>query len=145
MEVRRATPADREAVTRLLRAQFEEHEIATDTLAPAVDGLLGVPARGAVLLAVEDGTAVGLAALLYLWTLEHGGPAAWLDELYVVPERRNAGIGGRLLDTALDAARAHGALAVDLEVDADHERAAHLYQRAGFRRHRRTRWVRPLP
>jgi GNAT superfamily N-acetyltransferase len=145
MDIRRATPADRDAVLTLLRAQFEEHEIGTDVLPPAIDGLLAVPERGALFLAIDDGTAVGIAALLYLWTLEHGGPAAWLDELYVVPERRNAGVGKQLLDTALAEARAHGALAVDLEVDADHQRAAHLYQRAGFRAHRRARWFRPLP
>jgi ribosomal protein S18 acetylase RimI-like enzyme len=101
-------------------------------------------ARGQFFLAVEGGRAIGLAAILSLWTLEHGGPAAWLDELYVVPERRNAGVGKRLLDAALTAAREHGALAVDLEVDVDHERASHLYERAGFRRHRRARWFLPL-
>lgn len=145
MEIRRATSADRDAVLTLLRAQFAEHEIAADVLPPAIDGLFADPARGELFLAIDAGEAVGIAALLYLWTLEHGGPAAWLDELYVVPERRNAGVGRQLLDTALAAARAHGARAVDLEVDADHQRAAHLYQRAGFRAHRRARWFRPLP
>jgi GNAT superfamily N-acetyltransferase len=140
MEIRPATTSDRDAVLALLRAQFEEHAIATETIAPAVDGVLIDGARGRFLLAIEDGGAIGLAAVLYLWTLEHGGPAAWLDELYVVPERRNAGVGQRLLDAALTTAREHGALAVDLEVDVGHERASHLYERAGFRRHRRTRW-----
>jgi ribosomal protein S18 acetylase RimI-like enzyme len=144
MDIRPATTADRDAVLALLRAQFDEHAIATDGLGPAVDGVLIDGARGRFLLALEDGRAVGLAAVLYLWTLEHGGPAAWLDELYVVPSRRNAGVGRRLLDAALTTARAHGALAVDLEVDVEHERASHLYERAGFRRHRRTRWFLPL-
>src|SRR5206468_9902663 len=37
-----------------------------------------------------------------------------------------------------------GAVAVDLEVDADHQRATRLYAREGFRPLARARWVRSL-
>jgi RimJ/RimL family protein N-acetyltransferase len=79
--------------------------------------------------------------MAYTWTFEHGGRVAWLDELYVVPERRSRGIGRAMVARALAAAREAGCRAVDLEVDADHERAEHLYARHGFRRLARTRWV----
>jgi ribosomal protein S18 acetylase RimI-like enzyme len=79
-----------------------------------------------------------------VWTLERGGRTAWLDELYVIPERRGRGIGTALLRAAIDSAQAAGALAVDLEIDADHQRAAALYRRAGFTPLPRTRWARAI-
>lgn len=80
----------------------------------------------------------------FVWSLEHGGHSAWLDELYVVPEQRNAGIGRALLDEALATARADGCIGFDLEVARGHERADHLYERAGFHRLERNRWARKV-
>ena len=100
--------------------------------------------RGAVLVATLDGRVVGIAALSATWTIEHGGPAMWLEELYIEPPHRGHGVGRALLSAAADAARAHGAHTLDLEVEASHTRAANLYAREGFRRLERTRWVRRL-
>jgi hypothetical protein len=74
-----------------------------------------------------------------VFSLEHGGRAAWLDELYVVPAERGRGMGAALLDAACAHATAAGAVAVDLEVEAGHERAFSLYERRGFVRHARQR------
>ncbi len=49
-----------------------------------------------------------------------------------------------MLTRAIAVAREAGCRAIDLEVDADHERAEHLYERQGFRRLARNRWVRKL-
>jgi hypothetical protein len=103
--------------------------------------MLRRPLRGQFLIAHQGDVAVGLVALSYLWTLERGGRAAWLDELYVAPERRGQGIGAALLAAAIEAAAAAGACAVDLEVGAGHERAARLYQGAGFAPLPRQRWA----
>jgi GNAT superfamily N-acetyltransferase len=145
--IRTAAPRDLDAVTALLAAQFREHAIATPdaALRHAVAGVLGdAGGRGRILLAERDGRPVGVAALSYQWTLEHGGRGAWLEELYVVPEAREGGLGTALLDAALAAARDDGALACDLEIAAGHERVASLYARAGFAALPRARWARPL-
>lgn len=146
VDIRPATVADRDAIVALLLAQFREHTIATpaDRVAAAVEGVLGHPRRGAILLAHVDGRPVGLAALSFTWTLEHGGRTAWLEELYVDPALRARGIGTELLHAAVGVATAAGAAAVDLEVDADHARAARLYQREGFAPLPRARWARKL-
>ena len=143
-QVRLAQPADRDMALALLVAQLREHEIATPAaaIAAALDGLLAHPERGAVLVATLDGRVVGIAALSATWTIEHGGPAMWLEELYVEPSSRGRGIGRALLSAAADTARARGARTLDLEVEASHTRAANLYAREGFRRLERTRWVR---
>ncbi|HEU4536646.1 MAG TPA: GNAT family N-acetyltransferase [Polyangiaceae bacterium] len=139
-------PADRGAAVALLAAQFAEHAIALDEarLVDALAGLVDSPGRGAVLLARVEAQPVGLAALTYTWSLERGGLVAWLDELYVVPARRGAGLGRALLDRAVTHALAQGCLALELEVDHGHARAERLYQRSGFVRLPRTRWVRPF-
>jgi GNAT superfamily N-acetyltransferase len=144
--IRRADPRDRDAVLTLLLAQLRAHHNPTPdaAVARALDGLLEHPERGAVLVATLDGRIVGMAALSTMWTLEHGGPAVWLDELYVEPSRRGQGIGRALLAAACDVAREYGGRTIDLEVDADHAHAAHLYAREGFQRLPRTRWVRHL-
>src|SRR5262245_54653220 len=139
LEILPARATDVDALLVLLAAQLEEHEIAIDraALRAAVAGALEVPARGSFLVARTGGDLVGVAYLSFTWTLEHGGKSAWLEELYVVPERREHGIGTRLLSAACEHARDAGCAAVDLEVESSHARAANLYARTGFTPHRR--------
>jgi GNAT superfamily N-acetyltransferase len=146
LEIRPPHDSDLPDLVGLLIMQLREHqnELVETEIADAAEGLLRRPQRGQFLIAIRAGTVVGFAALSYLWTLERGGRAAWLDELYVVPEHRGGGIGTALLEAALVAARTAGALAVDLEIEADHGRAASLYRRAGFAPLPRTRWARAL-
>ena len=147
IEIRRAGPADLEEVTELLAAQLAEHHIpiARADLEFAAEGILRVPERGFVLLATAQQGAVGVACVSYAWTVERGGMAAWVDELYVVPGMRGRGIGGELLGEAIGAAGAAGCLTVELEVETSHARAEHLYRRHGFGALPRRRWMRPLP
>jgi GNAT superfamily N-acetyltransferase len=139
-----AARADCAECARLLAAQLDEHgvDMPAGRLARVLEAVVADPARGFVLIAREDGRAVGVAYAATILSAEHGGPAAWLEELYVEPERRGRGVGAALLAAVLDRARALGLLAVDLEIDAGHARAASLYQRHGFRRLDRSRWVR---
>jgi GNAT superfamily N-acetyltransferase len=143
---RPATAADQEAIIHLLLTQLHEHGITIQVaeIAAAVEGVFYRPERGSLFVAMMRGIIIGVAYLSFTWTLEHGGKTAWLEELYVVPERRNEGIGRALLTAVCDHAVAQGCAAVDLEVDAAHQRATHLYSREGFRPVDRTRWVRLL-
>lgn len=144
--LKRATSLDVGAAEPLLAVQFEEHEIdlGDASLSSAVRGLVEVPGRGAVLLAMDGARAVGVAVLAYTWTLEHGGKCAWLDELYVTPEHRGGGVGARLLREAIEIARSDGCRALDLEVDHGHARAEGLYLREGFSPLPRRRFARRL-
>ena len=136
----------RPLAVRLLEAQFEEHAIALspERLDGAVASLIETPERGALLIARDGDDPVGLAALAYTWTLEHGGLVAWLEELYVVPTRRGQGAGTALLMRAMELAHSVGCTAVELEVDAGHRRAENLYRRAHFEPLARSRWSRRL-
>lgn len=132
--LKRATLTDLDATCALLRAQFAEHahHLNEAVLRRGVEGLLSEPTRGAVILAIEAGRSVGMALLAHTWTVERGGLVAWLEELYVVPDRREAGIGTKLLTAAIALCREGSCLAMELEVAEEQARAANLYRRAGF-------------
>ena len=97
--IRPATAADCPAVVALLLAQLREHAI--DLPAPAltrsVRGVLRHPSRGLILVATAGQRPIGVAALSFVWPLEHGGRSVWLEELYVEPARRGHGTGRRPL------------------------------------------------
>ena len=131
---------------RLLAVQLAEHHVPIpgDALAAAITGVLDVPARGFFLVAHQDGACIGVAYVSLIWALEHGGQAGWLEELYVVPECREAGVGAQLLQAVIAAAEAAGCAALDLEIDRGHERVRSLYSRHGFTSLPRGRVVKKL-
>lgn len=144
--VRRGGPEHAADLRRLLAVQLAEHhvDVPAAALASAIDGVIGMPKRGFFLVALRDGACIGVAYVSFIWALEHGGHAAWLEELYVVPEHREGGVGTRLLEAVIAAAEASGCAALDLEIDSAHERVRPLYVRHGFTPLSRTRVVKKL-
>lgn len=133
-QVRRATPADAGVLARLLwdfNTEFESETDPADVLAVRFERLLGLATAYAVL--AEDGDdAVGFALVTLRPAIWFDGPVATLDELYVVPRLRSAGIGTQVLDLARALAREAGAPEMHInvdEVDADTRR---FYERHGF-------------
>ncbi|HEY1334006.1 MAG TPA: GNAT family N-acetyltransferase [Myxococcaceae bacterium] len=133
-------------MTALLDAQLKEHAIplARERIAEAVRLAVADDRHTLVLVSRQDGRPVGVAYLSFGWILERGGPAMFLEELYVVPELRERRIGSALLGKALEVARARGCWSAELEVEGSHARAANLYARAGFRPLERVHWTLPL-
>lgn len=144
--IRPATGADADAVTTLLVAQLREHRLDTpkEALRQTVVRILDRPRHGRLLVATDAARVVGVAACSFAWPFEHAGRSLWLEELYVVPEWRGRGVGTTLLAAVHRLADEVGAVAIDLEVDVEHERAAHLYARAGFSPLPRAHWVRRI-
>lgn len=137
------TPADCGECARLLVGQLREHgiEAVPDPLARVLEVAITDTRRGFLMLARDGGRVVGLAYVATILSAEHCGPVAWLEELYVTPDCRQRGIGTALVTAVLERARKAGIVAIDLEIDANHERVIPLYQRLGFRRLERSRWV----
>ena len=144
--IRPALAADAERLTALLVAQLREHDIPTPAshVAASIAATLGDPARGFILAAEVDGVVEGVAYVSFATPLEHAGEVAWLEELYVTPEQRNSGLGRGLVEAVAARAEARGCVSIELEVTAEHARAARLYEREGFQPMRRAHWVRPL-
>jgi GNAT superfamily N-acetyltransferase len=139
-----ATAEDCAACARLLAGQLDEHQIQAplERLQAVLDRLVKNPERGFVLVARDAAEIVGLAYVAVILSVEHCGPVAWLEELYVAPEGRNRGVGTALLQGVIERSRQDGIEAIDLEIDEGHDRVASLYERFGFRPLRRSRWVR---
>lgn len=133
---RDATDADLDAVLGLARSYCEAdgHHFDPAVMGPAFAGLIGRPERGRLLLARTGGPAapavIGYAVVTWGYSIESGGVEALLDEIYV--EHQGAGIGSRLLDEVIAAARAHGARRLFLETEAANHRARFFYLHRGF-------------
>jgi len=87
-----------------------------------------------------DGYAIGT----FGFDLEFAGPDAFLTELFVRPEKRQHGLGARLLDAVTQALRDAGARAVTLLVLPRNTGARRLYARARFEEIPRIPMVRRL-
>jgi GNAT superfamily N-acetyltransferase len=141
-----ATAKDCAECAALLVEQLREHGVraSAESLCRVLKRVVADEQRGFVHLARAEGRVVGVAYVATILSVEHVGPAAWLEELYVTPAWRQQGVGSALVDAVLERARAAGMVAVDLEIDAGHSRAASLYERSGFHRLERSRWTRKL-
>jgi GNAT superfamily N-acetyltransferase len=130
----------------LLVEQLGEHDVhvSVESVCRVLERVVADEHRGFVHLARAEGRIVGVAYVATILSVEHVGPAAWLEELYVTPAWRQRGVGTALVAAVLERARAGGMVAVDLEIDAGHSRAASLYERSGFQRLERSRWARKL-
>ncbi len=125
-----------DSVVALFEAQLLEHDIVTgrDDLKSAVQTVVAEPQYGFMLVASGiDGEPVGVAYASRLLSLEHGGISGWLEELYVLPQWRNLGIGSQLITAVVAHARNLGWRAIDLEVESSHHRVISLYARHHFR------------
>lgn len=99
----------------------------------AFEALLGDDGLGAVWIAEAAGQPIGYAVLALGFSLEYGGRDAFLDDLFVRPAHRGAGVGRQLLEAAVAACRRLGVGALHLEVERSNQRAQALYRGAGFR------------
>ena len=98
--IRSATPADLPTIVSLIRA-LAEYEKLSDMVAldPAklADHLFGPRPYAECLIAEADGTAVGFALFFHNYSTFLGKPGIYLEDLFVLPERRGAGHGKALL------------------------------------------------
>jgi ribosomal protein S18 acetylase RimI-like enzyme len=86
--------------------------------------------------AVGDGIVGFVGFSLERGSYERDATRGTVSNLFVVPERRGAGVGSALLDAAERALDERGADRVALEALADNDRARSFYADRGYERHR---------
>jgi ribosomal protein S18 acetylase RimI-like enzyme len=129
--IRRATPTDAAEVTAMVTeiAALEDQAVHVHVDGAQWRGLLERP-DVIVLLAERGGAAVGYVSAvrqLHLWT---GGDVLNLDDLYVRPGSRDAGVGRQLM-AGLAALAAPEQLLIRWGMEVDNLDAQRFYQRLG--------------
>jgi ribosomal protein S18 acetylase RimI-like enzyme len=69
-----------------------------------------------------------------MFSLEHGGVMAEIDEIFVVPERRSLKIGAALLDAATAVMMQLGIAQLQLQLGRGNARGQRFYEQQGFER-----------
>ena len=133
-EVRVAGVADAGVLAGLLHDFNTEFETDTDPPPVLAERFGRILADDAVLaLLATDGTAAtGFALVTLRPAIWYDGPVATLDELYVVPARRDSGIGTALLTTARDLLHRRGCPEMHINVDEVDTDTRRFYERHGF-------------
>jgi len=130
--IRRAGVEDAQPAARLL------HDFNTEFSTPT-PGAAALAGRLRVLLGADAATVVlageppcGIAVLRLRPALWAEGLDAYLEELYVEPGRRGAGIGRALFSAAIEAARDAGATRMEIGTSEADTAARALYEGCGF-------------
>ena len=130
--IRPASAADVSAFGRLLQEfndEFDEPTPDADTIAERAAPLIET---GEVTVLLAGDGPDGFAQLRFRPSLYTGALDAYLEELYVVPERRGQGMGRALLDAAMEFSKERGAAHIDLGTSEDDVAARALYESSGF-------------
>jgi len=100
VRIRPATAADLETIDRLIRALAEYERLLPEvTMEREQLGrhLFGDRPFAEVLIAEEDGEAAGFALFFHNFSTFVGKPGIYLEDLFVLPDKRGLGIGRALL------------------------------------------------
>ena len=135
MRICAATCADVDAVVKLIEAywrydnigSFDEPRIATQ-----VRELLAKPHLGRVWLAFVDDDIQGYLICTFVYSFEHGGLMAEVDELFVRERARGHGCGRRLIEHAVAELAASGCRALQMQVADGNLEAQRFYSRLGY-------------
>ena len=98
----------------------------------AFAALLADPRLGRIWLIEKGAAAVGHVVVAFVFAMEYGGLTAVVDDFYVRPDARRAGLGTAALAEARRACAELGMRAMRVEVGRDNAIAQAVYRRVGF-------------
>ena len=130
--VRRAAVADAPEVARLLHDFNPEFDDPTPGVEALTERARQLLAEGEMTVLLGGERSDGIALFRLRPAIWNQGLDAYLEELYVAPQRRGEGIGRALLEATMDAAREAGAVRIDLGTSVDDTAAIALYESCGF-------------
>jgi GNAT superfamily N-acetyltransferase len=132
--VREAVVGDVRTLVELMVEFYEESDYVLDRARAdaAFTALLSDPRLGRVWLIEPAAAAVGYVVVTFVYGMEYGGLMAFVDDFFVRPTFRNAGLGTTVLAAARDACALLGVRAMAVEVAGDNEPALAVYRRTGF-------------
>ena len=87
---------------------------------------------GRVWLSTVYGQPAGYLLAVYVFSLEHKGLTAEIDEFFIQPQHRGLGLGARMLAAAESQFRSEGCTNVSLQIGRSNEEARRFYRSHGF-------------
>jgi GNAT superfamily N-acetyltransferase len=135
MLIRTAIAADVPHLATLVRQYWEFESIAgfdRPRIEALLRGLLAAPERGGCWVVDEGRELAGYLLATYMFSLEHGGLMAEIDEFFVTSAGRSVGVGSRLLEAAERDIRALGVARMQLQLAVGNGRARSFYARHAF-------------
>jgi ribosomal protein S18 acetylase RimI-like enzyme len=130
--VRRGELTDADAIARLLHDFNTEYGDFTPGPRALTDRIRLLLDAGEITVLLGGEPPAGLALLRFRPSLWKESLDCYLEELYVVPERRGRGLGRALMEAAIELARDRGAVDMHLGTSDDDVAARALYESLGF-------------
>lgn len=134
VSIRKVDFVDLSELLPLMRAYCDFYEVQPrdDRLVALCRALLDDPGEGVQYLARnEDGIALGFTTLYWTWSTLDAARIGVMNDLYVKPEARGAGIGGSLIEACRGACRKKGAAKLTWETAPKNKTAQRLYDSLG--------------
>lgn len=131
-------PASLEDIPRLVALMTEFYAESATPLDPAraaeaFAALLADDSLGRVWLIQAGPDEVGYVVVTFSYSMEFGGPNAFVDDLFIQSAFRGAGLGTAALKELTAFCAERGVRALHLETGRDNAPAHALYRRAGFK------------
>jgi GNAT superfamily N-acetyltransferase len=140
VRIAEASEADREIVLFLVERLLKELEARPEEFhgidqAKVLQDLVAAPGRFTAFLARDSQDApIGVVTVVESFAIYAGGNYGVIDEMYVVPDRRDEGIEERLLEAVKEHGRRRGWLRIDVTAPPEKrwKRSMKFYETAGF-------------
>jgi GNAT superfamily N-acetyltransferase len=133
--IRVATAGDVTALAGLVREywQFEHIDgFDAERVVPVLNELTARPGAGCLWIVESGREAIGYLAAVYVYSIEHAGLTAEIDEFYLQPGHRSGGLGRRLLGIAEEEFARVGCTNVSLQIGRTNAAARRFYERCGY-------------
>ena len=134
MEIKLATPDQRETIIEMINELWTYDDVATerDNISRAVDLIFSQPGLAEIHLLYEGDKVAGYFILVPSFSIEYGGLYVILDELFVREPFRRRGLGRQIINFVLDYCRQQGWLAIEAIADEENKVVQHFYGSHGF-------------
>jgi GNAT superfamily N-acetyltransferase len=134
-DIRPAKPEDIDALLPMIEAYWKFENIEgfdVGRMRRIVTRLLEDASLGRIWIATVYGEAAGYLLAVYVFSLEHQGMTAEIDEFFIQTPHRNLGLGARMLGSAEAQFRDEGCTNVSLQIGRSNEAARRFYRGHGF-------------
>lgn len=133
IQIRMMTSADRNSVLEMMRVFYVSPAILSDGSEEIYrndfEQCVGENPYVEGYIFENDGKTLGYAMVAKSFSTEFGKPCIWIEDLYMTESARGLGIGSRFLQYIEEK---YPNCVLRLEVEANNERAIHVYKKSGF-------------